>query len=370
MNQGNKRTSREKKVLSHLKAFSGRNDFIRRVFGSFGLFSLCLLLSACPSNPPVNQDTGSLQVFISGLPPEAEANVTVTGPDNYTAEVEGSRTLTGLATGRYTVSVDSVTYASETYPGSLPGSRASAELEVAQDALSEVTVAYSSVGVVEAGEIAPGVTRSGMLSPGTVDDYTFSGTEGVPLAFSFAGTKEESSATYEVSIFQADDLATPLYAERYGTSNSYPYKSNNPVVGFTPPANGDYVLRVGTQRSELRYTVKGSYLSGTLDERRTPTRLAAGELVLGAVTAGSVDRYLFSATTAEAVTLMFDYEEGAAIYLVEILPEGSAEVLFSERVGTANNMRELTFTPPATGDYLLRVAGQDSVLRYSLGLEK
>ena len=311
-----------------------------------------------------------MQVTISGLPPEAEANVTVTGPDDYRAEVERSRTLTGLPTGRYTVSVNSVVYADETYPGSLPGSRASAELEVAQDAVSEVSVSYASVGVVGAGEIAPGVTRSGVLSPGTVDDYTFSGSEGVPLAFGFAGTREESSATYEVSIFRGDDLATPLYAERYGTSNSYPYKSNNPVVGFTPPATGDYVLRIGTQRSELRYTVRASYLSGTAEERRTPRRLEAGELVLGAVTADSVDSYLFSATTAEAVTLMFDYEEGAAIYLVEILREDSAEVLFSERVGTANNMRELTFTPPATGDYLLRVTGQDSVLRYSLGLEK
>ncbi len=366
------RAAGAKRSFGRGEASSSRRFFAGGKYRVIGLLALCFLLGACSdavTPPPVTDpNTGSLQVTIQGLPPEAEADVTVAGPGDYQEEVERSRTLTSLATGRYTVTVGSVVYEGETYPGALPGSRSQTELDVTRQAVSEVLVSYSSVGVVGAGEIAPGVTRSGMLSPGGVADYSFSGVEGVPLAFDFAGTREESKATYEVSIFRADDLDTPLYSERYGTSNSYAYESGNPVVGFAPPGSGDYVLRIGTQQSELSYTVTASYLSGTPEERRGVTRLEEGETVLGAVTAGSADRYLFSATADDPVTFVIDYEEGAAIYLVEVFSEGNAEPLYSQRVGTSNAMRELEFVPPAAGEYELRVSGQDSVLRYSLAL--
>ncbi len=339
-----------------------------------GLLSLCFLLSACSDTilpPPITDtDTGSLQVTITGLPPEAKANVTVTGPDDYEQRVERSGTLTGLPTGRYTVSVDSIVYAGETYPGSLPGSRDQRELDVTRQAVGEVTVSYASVGVVGEGDIAPGVTRTGTLSTGAFRDYTFTGVEGVPLAFSFAGTREAGSATYNVSIFRPDNLETPLQTERFGTANSYPYAGGNPTVGFTPSEGGPYVLRAAVNGGELSYTVRASYLSGTPEEHQEVTPLEAGKLVLGAVTENSVDRYRFSATADEALTLAFDYEEGGAIYLVEVLDEDGTEPLYSKRVGTANGMRRLEFIPPMTGDYLLRVTGENNVLRYSLVLEK
>ena len=375
MNQGNERTAREKKTLSPIKVSLGRRASVRRAFGSFGLFALCLFLSACsetvtPPPPGNNTDTGSLQVTITGLPPEAKANVTVTGPDDYEQRVERSGTLTGLPTGRYTVSVDSIVYAGETYPGSLPGSRDQRELDVTRQAVGEVTVSYASVGVVGEGDIAPGVTRTGTLSTGAFRDYTFTGVEGVPLAFSFAGTREAGSATYNVSIFRPDNLETPLQTERFGTANSYPYAGGNPTVGFTPSEGGPYVLRAAVNGGELSYTVRASYLSGTPEEHQEVTPLEAGKLVLGAVTENSVDRYRFSATADEALTLAFDYEEGGAIYLVEVLDEDGTEPLYSKRVGTANGLRRLEFTPPMTGDYLVRVTGENNVLRYNLVLEK
>ncbi len=300
---------------------------------------------------------------VLGLPEDAEANVTVTGPDDYQEEVERSRTLTGLPTGRYTVTVGSVVFAGETFPGSLPGSRAMRELDVTRQAVSEVAVSYASVGVVGAGEIAPGVTRSGTLSVGAFHEYTFGGVEGVPLAFDFEGTREGAAATYLVSIY-AGDPQTPLYSQRFGTLNA------DPIVGFTPPSSGGYVLRISTERGELNYTVTASYLSGTPEERGTLTRLEAGELVRGAVTADSIDSYLFSAAANEMVTFVFDYEEGGGIYDVEILSAAGGEALYSERYGTALLPPEIAFTPPETGDYLLRVRGVDKVIRYSLVLRK
>ena len=325
-----------------------------------------LLLAACEDTavtpPPLDTDTGSLRVIISGLPPEAEADVTVTGPDDYQEEVERSRTLEGLPTGRYTVTVGSVVYAGETYPGYLPGSRAQRELDVTRQAVSEVAVSYASVGVVGAGEIAPGVTRSGTLSVGAFHEYTFGGVEGVPLAFDFEGTREGAAATYLVSIY-AGDPQTPLYNQRFGTNA-------DPIVGFTPPSSGNYVLRVGTERGELNYTVTASYLSGTPEERGTLARLEAGELVRGAVTADSIDSYLFGAAANVTVTFVFDYEEGGGIYDVEILSAAGGEALYSERYGTALLPPEIAFTPPEAGDYLLRVRGVDKVIRYSLVLRK
>ena len=342
---------------------------ISRAFGLFGLLALCFLISACsdtvlPPPPSTDPNTGSLQVTVSGLPPEAEANVTVTGPNDYSAEVERSRTLTGLPTGRYTVTVSSVVFSGETFPGTLPGSRASTELDVTRQAVSEVLVSYFSVGVVGAGELAPGVTRSGTLSVGAFDEYTFSGVEGVPLAFDFEGTREASPAVYSVNIYASTDLQTPLYSVRFGTANA------DPIVGFAPPATGGYVLRIGNEQNVLIYTVTASYLSGTPEERATPARLTMGELVRGAVTAESSDSYLFSATANEAVTLVFDYEEGGGIYDVEIVSASGGEPLYSERYGTALFPPEIPFTAPETGDYLVRVRGVDTVIRYSLVLRK
>lgn len=64
-----------------------------------------LILSACGGTAT---PTGSLDIVITGLPGNASADVTVTGPGGYNDTVGSSTTMIGLAVGTYTVTGASV----------------------------------------------------------------------------------------------------------------------------------------------------------------------------------------------------------------------------------------------------------------------
>lgn len=82
--------------------------------------------------------TGALSVTITGLPAGTNAAVTVTGPNNYSAPVAASTTLTDLAPGSYTVSAAAVSAGGTTYSGT-PASSAQA---VSAGATAAATVTY------------------------------------------------------------------------------------------------------------------------------------------------------------------------------------------------------------------------------------
>ena len=82
---------------------------------------LALLLGcSAPSSPTGDPrvssavSAGSLQVLITGLPDGAAAEVVVTGPGAYRAELRGSTLLTGLVEGEYTVVAGPVASAGDT----------------------------------------------------------------------------------------------------------------------------------------------------------------------------------------------------------------------------------------------------------------
>jgi hypothetical protein len=59
--------------------------------------------------------TGNLGITITGLPGDANASVTVTGPGGYNQSATSSRTMTNLAPGSYTVTARSVSGSGSTY---------------------------------------------------------------------------------------------------------------------------------------------------------------------------------------------------------------------------------------------------------------
>jgi hypothetical protein len=84
--------------------------------------------------------TGNLAVTIAGLPPGADAAVTVTGPDDYSEQLTATGTLESLAPGQYTVSAASVSSGGVTYTTS-PEIRTVA---VVAAATAAVTVTYAA----------------------------------------------------------------------------------------------------------------------------------------------------------------------------------------------------------------------------------
>ncbi len=353
------------------------------------LLSLLLLslLVACgettttPENPsgpievPPGEPTGSLQFTVEGLPNGADASVLVAGPQDYSTTITGSQTLQDLRTGSYTLEVESVEYRDATYSGAFEGNNQSeTTVDVTEDETTTVEVTYTSVGSVEEGSIAPGTAREGLVAENAFDDYTFVGQVNVPLTFDFTGTGEENQGNYRILIFDTDDLEEPLYSSSVlGTFG------RAPLIGFSPPEDGGYVLRIRGENNVVDYRVRAQYLSGPPEERQTPTVIDYGDTATGAVTTGSYDVYRFTGSFNEPILLSFSYDNEDnrynGTYRVEFYRVGQEEPIeTSPLYGTFGALPEIDFTPQGDGDYLIRVVGAGtqgtSLVRYSFELER
>ena len=282
------------------------------------LYLTCLvlvsfLLVACgetttepdPTNPAPGEPTGNLQFTIEGLPDGADASILVAGPQDYSTTATASQTLQNLRTGSYTLEVESVEFRDATYSGAFEGNNQTETIvDVTEDDTTVVEVTYTSVGSVEEGEIAPATVREGLVAENAFDDYSFVGQENVPLTFDFTGTGEENTGNYRIFIFAAEDLEEPLYSSvLLGTIGSAS------LIGFAPPEDGGYVLRIRGENNIVDYRVRTQYLNGPPEERQTPTVLNYGDTATGAVTTGSFDEYRFTGTFNESILLTFSYDD-------------------------------------------------------------
>ncbi|HET6765441.1 MAG TPA: hypothetical protein VFH27_17265 [Longimicrobiaceae bacterium] len=108
-----------------------------------GAFALAFVLAACSDGGggTGSPSRGSLEVSVTGLPAGTSANVTVTGPGNFTRTVSASTTIADLAPGTYTVTAAQVG-ASATGFAVPVGSQT---VSVAAGGKATATVAYQSL---------------------------------------------------------------------------------------------------------------------------------------------------------------------------------------------------------------------------------
>ena len=359
----------------------------KAVFSSLPKFFLLLfvsfLMSACggqTTTPVTGEDTGTLQFTVQGLPEAVEARIAVVGPEDYRSTVTGSQTLQNLRTGSYTLSAQPVSYEGLTYTARIETTgQSEAAVDVVRDETTAVTLTYTSVGQIDEGDIAPGLTREGVVAANAFDDYSFVGFENVPFIFDFEGTGNgERNGRYTFSFYQADDLDTPLYSS--STQSTY---GGDPLVSFTPPEDGDYVLRITGEQDVVDYAVGMTYFNGPPEAREAPVVLSFGESVEGAVTGASYDTYRFSGTFNQPVLLTFSYDKPDVryngTYVVEFYRVGQEEPLTtSPSYSTFTTPPQVDFTPPEDGDYLIRVVGRAglggvpelNLVRYSFVLER
>ena len=345
------------------------------------LLFVSFLMSACggqTTTPVTGENTGTLQLTVQGLPEGVEARIAVVGPEDYRSTVTGSRTLQNLRTGSYTLSAQPVSYEGLTYTARIETSgQSEAVVDVVRDETTAVTLTYTSVGQIDEGNIAPGLTREGVVAENAFDDYSFVGFENVPLLFDFEGTgKEGRNGRYSISFYRADDLDTPLYSSF--TQSTY---GGDPLVSFTPPEDGDYVLRITGEQDVVDYAVTMTYFNGPPEAREIPVVLTFGETAEGAVTGDSFDTYRFSGSFNQPVLLSFSYDKPDVryngSYVVEFYRVGQEEPLeVSPSYSTFTTPPEVDFTPPEDGDYLIRVVGRAgqgtpelNLVRYRFTLE-
>jgi glucose/arabinose dehydrogenase len=229
------------------------------------ILSLLLLLAACSggggdpgaNNPPPAAATGSLQVSTSGLPAGLNAAVRVTGPNNFSQDLTGTRTLSALAPGSYSVAASSVTLGGTTYTPTpaaqsavvTAGASVTASVAYAGSALalalSDIGPAFTSPTFVTA---PPGderlfvlerrgvirIVRNGaVLTQAWIDisANVFTGGEGGLLSMAF----DPNFASNGYFYLYYTDTARNIVVERYASS---------PTPNVADPTSGLVILRV------------------------------------------------------------------------------------------------------------------------------
>ncbi len=189
------------------------------------LFCVLMFYVGCKSDSasgPAGSTTGSLTVAIVGLPGGLNASVTVTGPNSFNQVLTATQTLSSLAVGTYTVTVNNVATA------------ASIVSELYQDSTSSSTISVTA-GATALDSVKYAV-RSG------------SGKLWVPL---FAG---HSFGGYTPSQLVVSGSPTPNVA--IGTS------VNNEAVTFDRSGNA-WVVTSFTNNTIFKYTPSQMASSGT-----------------------------------------------------------------------------------------------------------
>lgn len=141
-----------KSATSCNQAGAGSSRYSRALI-TFLALSLVLLLAACGGQPDPSPTTGNLTVDITGLPVGISADVTVTGPDDFTDSLTATATLEDLEPGSYQVSAGEVTTASGVYTNSISGSPAT--VEVGKTAAAAVTYERYGAAMIDRHVVVP-----------------------------------------------------------------------------------------------------------------------------------------------------------------------------------------------------------------------
>ena len=162
------------------------------------LVALASVFTACPAQEPVT--VGKLEVKISGLPSGTNANVDVTGPASFKQALTGTKTLTGLTAGSYTVSATNVPAGGKNYGASITGSPAA----VTAGGNSSVGVVYGALRSITGKLINGGgqpITAASLSGPGaTLSIKLLGGTASTTIDATGAFTLTDVPATYSLAV--------------------------------------------------------------------------------------------------------------------------------------------------------------------------
>jgi sugar lactone lactonase YvrE len=179
---------------------------------------------------------GSLQIDVTGLAPDANADINVTGPHGFSANLGGATTLTGLTPGTYDLSAETVRSSSPIVDSIFDVSGIDASVEVDSGATAGATVDYeqragtgalwvpnnqgTSIAEFQTGQMA----GSSADPPATI----VSGFNATGAAFDAQGNLWAGSDVGTIIMYSQDQLAT----------------SDSPTPAVTISSDGDSVLNV------------------------------------------------------------------------------------------------------------------------------
>lgn len=264
---------------------------------------------------------GALSVVISGLPGDADAAVTVTGPDGYTAAVLGTRALAGLVPGDYLVTAGPVTQGGSTWQPT-PLSRL-VSVSVGNTATATVTyqLTTGSLAIVIAG-----------LPAGADADVAVSGPGGFtasPVATTTLGGL--TGGSYQIAASAVQHAGTTWVAT--------PAAATVPVAAGATATHTIGYAASGGGGSSLNLRIPAMYLTQAAQRLDGSVPLVAGR--------SAVLRVFAVANAANAVTpaVRVRLYHGAALRQTYTLPAPSAAVPLAVDESSLTRSWNLTLTP-------------------------
>jgi hypothetical protein len=196
--------------------------------------------------------------------------------------------------------------------------------------------------------VAVGDDFTTTLPAGSPLDFVFDGQAGSPLTIAVEPLGEELDLVLE--IFDAEQNSLQQIDETF--------TDDTEDAVFTPPADGQYFLRV-TDFFDLSGDVHITITAGGVVAPAGGTPLTAGQLVQGRLDGDAV-QYSFTGTAGEASTIFLMPDEDLDATLAILGTDGSELV---ERVddGFPGEAEGITYTPAADGEYIVEIDGFGAV---------
>lgn len=217
--------------------------------------------TACSDDDEETPSTsgGSLEISITGLPSGTDANILVEGPSNYETTVTAETTLSDLAAGDYTLTINAVDASDSRYVGS----ESEITVTVGMSASSEVVnyVEFSTVNGIQGTWVSAGADVAPILvtlfsvdsivavfnSNQTYEVLQYAGGAISPITLSGTYTQTLSSegAIWTITVDQTSPAALTsegifeVDASTNPDGMQYEIVQTSPDIGATPPTPAD-----------------------------------------------------------------------------------------------------------------------------------
>ena len=157
---------------------------------------------------------GSLAITVTGLPQGADADVSVTGPSGFSADLTGSGTLDDLAPGEYTVRAGPVAAAGDTWNPS----PASVDLPVTAGETATATIGYDAAPRPSLNLRFAGIQLTQAVQTFTNTVPLVSGRDGFLRVFVVANEANTAKPTVRVRVFDSGTFLQAFTIDAPGNS--------------------------------------------------------------------------------------------------------------------------------------------------------
>jgi hypothetical protein len=269
--------------------------------------------------------------------------ITIQGQDAAIARIEGTSDETGEGRVGLVVVIINGEWAAVGLGYTLPETEAE-HLPVIEAILNTIVVSEpvetEPEAPVDAIPLAVGDLYPGTLADNGVADFVFTGQTDTPITVLVEPLDDELDLVFEIFDAEFNSLVR--------LDESFSGEAEETV--FTPPANGEYFIRV----EEFLGTAGGFEISLAAGGEQTPSAsivLIPGQLVEGSL-AGEAIEYLFPATAGQPATILMLPDEELDATLTILGSDGSILVEEIDE-GFSGEIEMITFTPESDGEFIV-----------------